>query len=141
MPATVPNSNDLSEVFSSILYNISDYGKRLEEIREVYISTLKDIDDRFFMSLDFLEYYKGYPRYPLDYKVIQNLGKYNLVSIYNTVQNDVKYLLDAIESSEVLSLKGRMDKIPNKDIQQDYNLQTTYFSKISKDILPNESHG
>ena len=138
---TVPNSNDLSEIFSSILYNISDYERRLLETTEIYISTLDDIDKRFFMSLDFLAYSKEYPRYPLDYKVIQNLGKYNLVSIYNIVQNDVRYLLDAIESSEVLGLKGSMDKIPEKEILRDYDLQTTYFSKISTDILPRSFYG
>jgi len=137
----IPNSNDLSEIFSSILYNVSDYSRCLLETAEVYTSTLDDIDKRFFMALDFLAYSKEYPRYPLDYKVIQNLGKYNLVSIYNIVQNDVRYLLDAIESSEVLGLKGSMDKIPEKEILRDYNLQTTYFSKISSDILPRKFYG
>ena len=139
--AVIPNSNDLSEIFSSILYNISDYGKLLSETAAVYSNTMDEIDKLFFMSLDFLNYHNEYPKYPLDYKVIQNLGKYNLVSIYNVVQNDVRYLLDAIESSEVLGLKGKMDKIPNKEILQDRNLQETYFSKISEDILPRNIYG
>ena len=138
---TPPNSNDLSEVFSSILYDISDYGQRLSDVSDLYTRTIADIDKHFFMSIDFLSFSKEYPRYPIDYKVIQNLGKYNLASIYNIVQNDVRYLLDAIESSEVLGLKGNMDKIPNKDILQDFNLQSTYFSKIMTDILPRNFYG
>ena len=133
--------NDLSEIFSSILYHISDYESILTGITKVFTSTIEDIDSRFFLSLDFLDYYKEYPKYPLDYKVIHNLSKYNLVSIYNVVRNNVKYLLDAIESSEVFVLKNKMDKIPNRDILQDYNLQTVYFSKISTDLYPREIYG
>lgn len=133
--------NDLSETYSSILYHASDYETRLMETTNLLVSTLNDIDQRFFMSLDFLEYYREYPRYPLDYKVINNLGKYNLVSIYSVVQNDVRYLLDAIESPEVLGLKSKMDKIPNKDILQDYNLQTTYFTSIYNELLERSVYG
>ena len=127
--------NDLSETFSSILSHISDYGSILENMTSIFTSTMDEIDRRFFMSIDFLDYYKTYPRYPLDFKVVHNLGKYNILSIYNIVQNDVKYLLDAIESQEILSQKSKMDKIPESDIKRDYGLQLTYFSKISTDIL------
>jgi len=131
--ATPPN--DLSETFSSILLHASDYASILENLSSIFTSTMDEIDRRFFMSIDFLDYYKTYPRYPLDFKVIHNLGKYNILSIYNIVQNDVKYLLDAIESQEILSQKSRMDKIPESDVKRDYGLQLTYFSKISTDIL------
>ncbi len=127
--------NDLSETYSSILYHISDYEARLTETTNLITSTLDAIDKWFFVSLDFLDYYKEYPRYPIDCKIINNLGNYNLVSIYTVVQNDVKYLLDAIESSEVLGLKNRMDKIPDRDVLQDYNLQTTFFTSIYKELL------
>jgi len=133
--------NDLAEIYSSILYHVSDYEARLTDTTNLLTSTLSDIDQRFFMSLDFLEYYREYPRYPLDYKVINNLGNYNLVSIYSVVQNDVKYLLDAIESSEVLGIKSGVDKIPNKDILPDYNLQTTYFTSIYKNLLERNMFG
>ena len=69
--------NDLAEVFSSILYNISDYGKQLTNISLVFSNTMEEIDRRFFMSLDFLNYYTNYPIYPVDFKVINNLNKYN----------------------------------------------------------------
>ena len=133
--------NDLAEIYSSILYHVSDYEARLTDTTNLLTSTLSDIDQRFFMSLDFLEYYREYPRYPLDYKVINNLGNYNLVSIYSVVQNDVKYLLDAIESPEVLGIKSSVDKIPNKDILPDYNLQTTYFTSIYKNLLERNMFG
>ncbi len=133
--------NDLAEIYSSILYHISDYEARLTDAANLLTSTLSDIDQRFFMSLDFLDYYKEYPRYPLDYKVINNLGKYNLVSIYSVVQNDVKYLLDAIDMPEVLGLKNKMDKLPDKDILQDYNLQTTYFTSIYNELLERNVYG
>ena len=127
--------NDLTETFSSILYNISDYEKQLTDIAKIFTKTMDEIDKLFFMSIDFLEYYKDYPRYPIDFKVIQNLSKYNLVTIYNIVQNDVKYLLNAIETPEVLALKNSYDKIPNVEIQRDYNLQTTYFTNISSSLF------
>ena len=49
--AVIPNSNDLSEIFSSILYNISDYGKLLSETAAVYSNTMDEIDKLFFMFL------------------------------------------------------------------------------------------
>ena len=127
--------NDLSETFSSILYNISDYEQQLTNITVLFTKSLENIDNRFFLPIDFLDQYKEYPRYPIDFKVINNLNKYNLVTIYNIVQSNVQYLLDAIENSNVLNLKLSFDKIPNVEILRDYYLQTAYFSNISNDIF------
>ncbi len=127
--------NDLSEVFSSILYNISDYEKLLTNMTNIFTKTLGDIDRHFFLPMDFLNQYKDYPRYPLDFKVIHSLSKYNLVSIYKVVQTNVKYLLDVIENSDVMNLKLSFDKIPESEVLRDYDLQTTYFSKIKSDVF------
>ena len=127
--------NPLSETFSSILYNVSDFEKQLNNITDILTSAMDDIDRKNLLSIDFLDVYKQYPRYPYDYKVINSLNKYNLVTIYNIVQNDIEYLLDAITDQNILNQKIIMDRLPDNYILSDYNLQTAFFANLTSDYF------
>lgn len=127
--------NFLSETFSSILGNIINYESSLTNISEVLTNNMIRIDSKNLLSTNFLDTYKNYPKYPYDFKVINSLNKYNLVTIYNIAQNDVEYLIDSITNSNILSYKNKTDLLPDLYIKEDYELQTSFFSELRENIF------
>lgn len=85
-------NNPVCETFASILLNISNYENLLKNTFNIFNDTINNIDNKNLLSIDFINEYKQYPKYKADFKPIDSLDKYNLVSIYNIVQDDVKYL-------------------------------------------------
>lgn len=128
--------NPLTETFSSIVQNITNYENVLGFLSEVFTSTIKNIDEKQFLSVDFLDYYQKYPKYNLDFKPINTLNKYNLVTIYNIAQNDLNLLIESIEDINVLNLKIKTDQYSDINVRDDYYLQTCFFTKMNELINP-----
>lgn len=108
--------NPFSETFSSVLFNIIDFEKQLIDVTNIFTETLKGIDEKNFLNIDFLDSYQSYPKYPLNFKVIDNLNNYNILTIYNTASDDLGYLIESITKMDILSLKNNFDAISESHI-------------------------
>ena len=127
--------NPLSSSFQSLINFNSDYNKRLQELTKFFTDTVEKIDDQVILPYNFLDLYRSYPRYPYDFRVIKNLKKYNIITIFNSAQDDIEHLLSGITNKDILNLKTRMDKLPTKRIAEDFALQNAFFANVTDDLF------
>lgn len=127
--------NPLNAAFSLYLQNIFSFDKCLTDKNLVFKDTIEKINNKNLLDYNFLNNYKLYPKYPIDFKPIINLYKYNLLKIYDSYDSKNDYLFASITDTDILNLKLKLDKIPTKNIKEDLGIQTIFFEDLNTDVL------
>lgn len=131
--------NYLNCVFYLYLKKIFSFEKNINKIINNHINILEEIVNKHIIDYNFLDNYDDTQnKYPYDYKSIINLGKYDILKIYNAYSSNPKYLLASINSENILNLKLIFDNIPTSKINTDLEIQNLFTLNFLDNILENK---
>lgn len=131
--------NYLNCAFYLYLKKIFSFEKNINKIINNHINILEEIVNKHIIDYNFLDNYDDTQnKYPYDYKSIINLGKYDILKIYNAYSSNPKYLLASINSENILNLKLIFDNIPTSKINTDLEIQNLFTLNFLDNILENK---
>ena len=120
------------------LYSLLDFENILKKKNNDFFEIIKEIDVNDYLDYDFLKSYSQYPRYPIDFRPIVNLNKYNILEIYNAYSSSNDYLLASINDENILNYKTILDTIPTTKINTDVRIQTIFFQEMYREVLESD---
>lgn len=128
--------NYLNCAFYLYLKKIFSLEKNIINLNKIHDDLIEKIVNQQILNNNFLSnYYIENNKYPFDYKPIINLGKYDILKIYNAYSSNPKYLLASINNNNVLNLKPTFDDIPVSKINIDFELQNLFNFDFLNNIL------
>lgn len=128
--------NYLNCAFYLYLKKIFSLEKNIINLNKIHNDLIEKIVNQQILNNNFLSnYYIENNKYPFDYKPIINLGKYDILKIYNAYSSNPKYLLASINNNNVLNLKPTFDDIPVSKINIDFELQNLFNFDFLNNIL------
>lgn len=128
--------NYLNCAFYLYLKKIFSLEKNIINLNKIHDDLIEKIVNQQILNNNFLSNYDDTQnKYPFDYKPIINLGKYDILKIYNAYSSNPKYLLASINNNNVLNLKPTFDDIPVSKINIDFELQNLFNFDFLNNIL------
>lgn len=128
--------NYLNCAFYLYLKKIFSLEKNIINLNKIHDDLIEKIVNQQILNNNFLSnYYIENNKYPFDYKPIINLGKYDILKIYNAYSSNPKYLLASINNNNILNLKPTFDDIPVSKINIDFELQNLFNFDFLNNIL------
>lgn len=128
--------NYLNCAFYLYLKKIFSLEKNIINLNKIHDDLIEKIVNQQILNNNFLSNYDDTQnKYPFDYKPIINLGKYDILKIYNAYSSNPKYLLASINNNNILNLKPTFDDIPVSKINIDFELQNLFNFDFLNNIL------
>lgn len=131
----------LSRAYASYMTHFHKFQNQLDSLN-VSFSTINDlIHQGQFIDCDLVEKIDEYPKYPTTYRFFDKTAGFNLWKIYNVAPDTVEVLSDYITNKNALTLKPRLNSIPNDliKLKNDIYFQYTFWADLD-DLFNTKLH-